>query len=249
MDGMDNNIQNGNVPNNDVPMTNNVPNANVVMDNNPNVEPVMNSAPSMDPFMNSVPNGPVMGNVPINNMDSNTPKKANNKFIIIGIVVAVLLIAGIGGLFGYKSYVGKPINLFSGAIESVYEDVSEYLTNTETFDITKESFVLNGDVKLDSNIPGMEDYTKYTYDFNVGMDLKNKKFQLGASMDDGSKEVIGAILYYLDKTAYLVSDLFTYCVIFNIWQLIWIKYCFSIKYDRSFHIFNNLIICQLLKLF
>ena len=79
MDGMDNNIQNGNVPNNDVPMTNNVPNADVVMDNNPNVEPVMNSAPSMDPFMNSVPNGPVMGNVPINNMDSNTPKKANKR--------------------------------------------------------------------------------------------------------------------------------------------------------------------------
>lgn len=176
MDGMDNNIQNGNVPNNDAPMTNSVPN-----------------------------NGPVMGSVPTNNMDSNSPKKANTKFIIIGVVVAVLLIAGIGGLFGYKSYVGKPINLYTGAIEKLYEDFSEALNSTETFDITKDSIVMSGDLKLNSSLAELEDYTKYTYDFDLGLDLKNKKMQMGASMNDESKEIISAVMYYLDKNVYLDS--------------------------------------------
>lgn len=153
---------------------------------------------------NNVPvnNGSVMGN----NMDSNSPKKSNTKFIVIGVVVAVLLIAVVGGLFGYKSYVGKPLNLYKGAIENLYEDFNEALGETESFDITKESLVMNGDVKLTSNMAELNDYTKYTYDFNLGLDVKNKKMELGASMDEGSKEIIGAVIYLLDKTMYLDSD-------------------------------------------
>ncbi len=157
-----------------------------------------------------------LGNIPINNVETNiinnnignNYSKKSNKLVILGIILTVVVILGLGGLFGYKVYIGKSINLYKEAIKKTYSEFSNYLdrlSEVDIFNYKEDSLAISGDFKLNSNIPEMKDYTKYKYDFNVGLDIKNKKVELGASMSENSKDVIAAFLYLLDKTIYIDS--------------------------------------------
>ncbi len=141
-------------------------------------------------------------------VEFDSKKETKKKLTIIGIVIGMILVIGVCGLFGYKMYVSSPINLYRGVVNEGYESLSELIEEfyeAETFDFSKDTLVMDGSLKLTSNLEEMKDYTKHNYKFNLGLDAKNKKLELGGSINEEEKEVISGIMYILDKTMYISS--------------------------------------------
>ena len=141
---------------------------------------------------------------------NNEKKKKNGKGkIIIGILI-IVAIAAIAGFIGYKTYTSSPYNLFKSAINSGYSEFSNMLKiakeNTFEYDLENETIKLNGNVKFDTNIDELKDFTNYTYSFNTGLDVKNKKIELGLGISENSDKLIELLAYVLDNKAYLKSE-------------------------------------------
>lgn len=140
--------------------------------------------------------------------EADAKKQLKKKLTIIGIVIGMILVIGVCGLFGYKMYVSSPINLYRGVVDEGYETLSDFIEEiyeSETFDFSKDTLVMDGSLKLTSNLEEMNAYTKQNYKFNFGLDAKNKKLELGGSINEEEKEVISGIMYVLDKTMYISS--------------------------------------------
>ena len=140
--------------------------------------------------------------------EADAKKQLKKKLTIIGIVIGMILVIGVCGLFGYKMYVSSPINLYRGVVDEGYETLSDFIEEiyeAETFDFSKDTLVMDGSLKLTSNLEELNAYTKQNYKFNFGLDAKNKKLELGGSINEEEKEVISGIMYVLDKTMYISS--------------------------------------------
>jgi len=145
-----------------------------------------------------------------NNITDSGVKKNKKKFVIFGCFFGVVVLLVVG-LFSYRAYVSNPLYLYKKVIQGTYEKFSDILDEadeSEVLDLTKESILIDGKVKLNSNIPDMDAYTKYNYDYKLGLDIKNKKMELGASMKEGSKEVISGVIYFLEEFMYIDSKQF-----------------------------------------
>ena len=141
-------------------------------------------------------------------VEVDSKKQLKKKLTIIGIVVGMILVIGVCGLFGYKMYVSSPINLYRGVVDEGYETLSDFIEEiyeSETFDLSKDTLVMDGSLKLSTNLEELNDYTKHSYKFNLGLDAKNKKLELGGAINEEEKEVISGIMYVLDKTMYISS--------------------------------------------
>lgn len=174
------------------------------------VNPMVQNSGMMDSNTNSFPdnNTSMSNDVSVSQMDGNKPKKSSKKFIVIGLIVVGILLLGLGGLLGYKAYVNNPMSLYKGAINKLYNGVSdllEELDEIEEFNLAEDSLLLDGDIKLSSNLP-LDDYLKYTYDFKLGMDVKNDKFELAASMNENEQEILAAMIYVLNNVFYFDSE-------------------------------------------
>jgi len=190
--GMNNDFQNLNVNSTSENTVNNVSNTN---------ETIVN-----DVFQN----GTMNSNIPNSDMGGNSKKsKKNNKLFFISGIIVLIIILGLGGLFLYKTHVNNPLKLYKSALDRIYKEASSALDEMEEaakdFSL-EDTVVMDGALKLNSNIPGLEDYTKYDYDFKVGVDFKNEKMELGAAMSEGSKEIISLFAYILNNNIYLKSD-------------------------------------------
>jgi len=141
-------------------------------------------------------------------VEVDSKKQLKKKLTIIGIVIGMILVIGVCGLFGYKMYVSSPINLYRGVVDEGYETLSDFIEEiyeSETFDLSKDTLVMDGSLKLSTNLEELNDYTKHSYKFNFGLDAKNKKLELGGAINEEEKEVISGIMYVLDKTMYISS--------------------------------------------
>lgn len=141
-------------------------------------------------------------------VEVDSKKHLKKKLTIIGIVIGMILVIGVCGLFGYKMYVSSPINLYRGVVDEGYETLSDFIEEiyeSETFDLSKDTLVMDGSLKLSTNLEELNDYTKHSYKFNLGLDAKNKKLELGGAINEEEKEVISGIMYVLDKTMYISS--------------------------------------------
>ena len=142
-------------------------------------------------------------------VDNDKKTKVNKKFIIIGGIVLCILLVAISGLFIYRSYVNKPINLYKKAIAEAYEKFSEILEESpkrKQINLKEDAVVMDGTLKFNTNIPvEVYEFMNYEYNFSMGLDVKNKKMEFGASMSEGTKDILTAMVYVLDQTMYLDS--------------------------------------------
>lgn len=133
-------------------------------------------------------------------------KKHKDKKLII-LILVVLLIALV--IFGIKLYLGDSKVLLKGALNRGYTSISELLDEIEKNELdynSNESMVMNGNLKLNTNLEELAQYTDYTYDFNIGMDLKAEQMEVGLSMNKDNQTVINGLAHVIKNIAYLKSD-------------------------------------------
>ena len=133
-------------------------------------------------------------------------KKHKNKKLII-LILVIMLIALV--IFGIKLYLGDSKVLLKGALNRGYTSISELLDEIEKNELdynSDESIVMNGNLKLKTNLEELAQYTDYTYDFNLGMDLKAEQMEVGLSMNKDNQTIINGLAHVIKNIAYLKSD-------------------------------------------
>ena len=114
-------------------------------------------------------------NVVLNNETTTTPvenatkpKKKGKLLIIILALIAVLGIA-FGGFIYYN---GRPKKIVANVINKMYKDYDKAMNKSLDFDPLKDSFRMEGNLTVDTNIDGFEDINKEILDII----LKNSDF-------------------------------------------------------------------------
>ena len=134
----------------------------------------------------------------VDTASSNAPKK--NKLIPVIVVALVALIILAGGFYYYFS---KPSKIVTNIINTAYENFSDMIDKDVDFDIKKDSMLLTGNLTIDTSIDGLEDLKKDNVGYRIGLDYKNKKMEVGASLKENKKSIVDAILYVIDDEAFV----------------------------------------------
>lgn len=139
--------------------------------------------------------------------------KKNLKIIIGGLLVVALIAVGL--VFGYQKLNANPTGIYKKAINNVYEGLNNALKEAEKnsfneFDLSKDSYVADVDVKLTSSMEELKGFSGLNYNFSVGLDYSKELASVDASIKENGSSVISAALLLKDKVAYLKSaDLFS----------------------------------------
>jgi len=123
------------------------------------------------------------------------------KGAIIGVIVAVVV--AIAAFVGIKLLSTSPYGVYKGVIKEAFSKGREILG----FDNEQEdSAVISGNLKIESNISGMEEISTYSYDYLLGVDTANNKAELMLGLKENGTTVLDAFIYLLNNRAYLKSD-------------------------------------------
>ena len=136
----------------------------------------------------------------INQKEKN--KKGKIKFLICGFLVVISI--AIGLFIGYKKLNNDPMSIYRDSINGIYKKLNNALKeskdkNFTTLDLTKDPFIVDLKAKLDSNIPELKPFTGLDYHLNVGMDLANKKMNMGLDIDENNNSLLNLVLSVIDK--------------------------------------------------
>ena len=137
----------------------------------------------------------------INHKEKN--RKGKIKFLICGFLVVISI--AIGLFIGYKKLNNDPMSI---SINGIYKKLNNALKesknkNFTTLDLTKDPFIVDLKAKLDSNMPELKPFTGLDYHLNVGMDLANKKMNMGLDIDENNNSLLNLVLSVIDKNIYL----------------------------------------------
>jgi len=180
-----------------------------VIENVPNVDTVVASVdvPVIEKTVEPVINDSVVNDVSLDNSGNSKPKSKMKTGLIIGLVV--LLIAIVGGVFGYKMYVSNPLKLYKSVLNNGYEYFSgvldEFDKNTIKYNFD-ESIVIDGKLKLNSDLEEISPYTGYDYGFKLGLDPKQEKVEVGLSMNKDGQVTLDGFMYLINNFIYMKSD-------------------------------------------
>lgn len=140
----------------------------------------------------------------INHKEKN--RKGKIKFLICGFLVVISI--AIGLFIGYKKLNNDPMSIYRDSINGIYKKLNNALKesknkNFTTLDLTKDPFIVDLKAKLDSNMPELKPFTGLDYHLNVGMDLANKKMNMGLDIDENNNSLLNLVLSVIDKNIYL----------------------------------------------
>lgn len=140
----------------------------------------------------------------INHKEKN--RKGKIKFLICGFLVVISI--AIGLFIGYKKLNNDPMSIYRDSINGIYKKLNNALKesknkNFTTLDLTKDPFIVDLKAKLDSNMPELKQFTGLDYHLNVGMDLANKKMNMGLDIDENNNSLLNLVLSVIDKNIYL----------------------------------------------
>lgn len=133
-------------------------------------------------------------------------KKRKAKFLICGILVIIAI--AIGLYVGYKKLNNDPMGIYKDSINGLYKVLNNALKESkdkslDSIDISKEPFVLELNGKLESDMPELKNFTGLNYNLTAGMDLANKKMNIGLDIEENKDSLINLILSVVDKNIYL----------------------------------------------
>ncbi|MCI9281568.1 MAG: hypothetical protein HFI49_04890 [Bacilli bacterium] len=140
----------------------------------------------------------------INQKEKN--RKGKIKFLICGFLVVISI--AIGLFIGYKKLNNDPMSIYRDSINGIYKKLNNALKesknkNFTTLDLTKDPFIVDLKAKLDSNMPELKPFTGLDYHLNVGMDLANKKMNMGLDINENNNSLLNLVLSVIDKNIYL----------------------------------------------
>lgn len=138
-------------------------------------------------------------NVSITETNNITSKKGNKIIPIVAVVlVVVTLFAG-----GFYYYFNKTDKIVTNVINKAFNKINDSIDEIENFDYNKDTALVNGSLKIDTNIDGLEDLKNEKFDYTFGMDYKNRKLELGAALTENETKIIDALLYFINDKAYV----------------------------------------------
>lgn len=136
-----------------------------------------------------------------------------NKKSKLPIILIMLLILVIGGYFVYKIFFANKDNVVKGLINGMYDTFEETISKVDKYNFKNESILINGDFAIESNINGLKDLNGIKINYTLGTDLKNKKLEFGAGLEENSKSIIDAMMYILEDEAYIsLKDYYKYLI-------------------------------------
>lgn len=137
---------------------------------------------------------------------SNISNSSGNKSSWLLAIVGGLLVVFIGFFVFYINTMGNPKNVFTNIINRVFDSAENILSSQFNFE---ESALIEGNVKIDSNIDEVAAVNKETYNYTFGYDLKNKKAELSAGVKVDNKDRLTAALNIKDNNIYVyLNELF-----------------------------------------
>ncbi len=130
-------------------------------------------------------------------------KKKKNKFLILGIVLAVLVGLGLLGYFVVypyivKNYLSDPKNVYTATINAAFKELT---TTVDDVVHTKAIYDIQG--TLDTNIESLKSYSGYTYGINYGIDPKAETIQAGITLKDKTNVGHSYYTYLKDGKEYI----------------------------------------------
>lgn len=133
------------------------------------------------------------------------PKSIDYKKIITILVVILILLIG----FGYKLYFSDSMVLFKTMLNRGYNEFSEALDKAEENSIEynyNDNIVIDGNLNLESSLEELSSYNGYSYNFNLGMNLKQEKLGLSLAMLKDKQNVIDGLFYLTKNMMYVKSE-------------------------------------------
>lgn len=162
------------------------------------VEPVVSPAPTLtvDPLLAAPTAAPASTPAP-----APQKKKINAKNLII--ILVVLIALGVGGFFAYKYLFVTPHKVYKTFVSEMFAEGKKYI-GFDT-DLNK-SLLYSGDMMLETNIPDIKAYDKYSFNYQIGLDVPNKKLELELGVANNKKALLSAGMYIFDNVGYLNSN-------------------------------------------
>jgi len=135
-------------------------------------------------------------------------KRSKWKFIIGGLFVVVAIAVGL--FVGYNKIYGNPINIYKNTINSVYKMLSDNLKEVEKnefkVDLLEEPITLGLNVKLDSEMPELKNFSGIDYNLQMGLDVKNEKINVNLGAMENNKDIIKALYSFIDGNIYFKCE-------------------------------------------
>lgn len=135
-------------------------------------------------------------------------KKRKKKLIVGGILILIAI--AIGLYIGYQKLNSNPISIYKNGINDLYSSLNDALKETrensiKDLDIANDPFEVSIDMKLDSNMEELKNFTGLNYAFQMGIDNKNQIYNLGLGIKENNDSIISGILSVNSNHLYLQS--------------------------------------------
>ncbi len=127
------------------------------------------------------------------------PKKKGPAKLILGLII-IAAVAALGYFVVYplinKKLLTKPVDSFNTSIDTFTKNINNTVSK-----IIREKQYFDASIKIESNMPGLEEFNDYKLNLNGGIDPKKKAFELGGSLGKGS-DTFGAKVFYVNGDIY-----------------------------------------------
>ena len=133
-------------------------------------------------------------------VDTTVNATKKKSFLPICVVLLVAIVIGIGGFY---YYFGTPKKIVTTVINDAYANYDKMINEGMDLDLSKDSFKMTGNLVVDTNIPGFEKIKNDKLNYTLGMDPKNEKLEVGASLIEGKTTLVDVIAYVIEDKAYL----------------------------------------------
>lgn len=166
-----------------------------------NIDLVNQSNIGQTPQQNSgfIPNLPPENNN--NNNNNIESKKKDKKPLIIGLASAIILIIiGVFVIFPIvqKKFMSNPKNVFDTTIKNASKNMNEFIS-----DVNLESFLFDINLKYDTNIESLKQFSGYTYGLKTGFNTKEQLMEASLYMKDSNNKNYGLDAYLKNQKTYM----------------------------------------------
>ncbi len=140
-------------------------------------------------------------NLPPENNNNIESKKKDKKPLIIGLASAIILIIiGVFVIFPIvqKKFMSNPKNVFDTTIKNASKNMNEFIS-----DVNLESFLFDINLKYDTNIESLKQFSGYTYGLKTGFNTKEQLMEASLYMKDSNNKNYGLDAYLKNQKTYM----------------------------------------------
>ena len=162
-----------------------------------------NTAQANQPNIGQTPqqNTGFVPNLPSENNNNIESKKKDKKPLIIGLASAIILIIiGVFVIFPIvqKKFMSNPKNVFDTTIKNASKNMNEFIS-----DVNLESFLFDINLKYDTNIESLKQFSGYTYGLKTGFNTKEQLMEASLYMKDSNNKNYGLDAYLKNQKTYM----------------------------------------------